>query len=352
MKERTCFLMCPIGPGRSIELRTKIVWPVMHELGFKVNDFLDYKAGTDGIRERMKQWIRDADVCIADLTDNSPNVLFEYGWRLATGLPILPIVEKGRRKELPFDVDEFTTVPYDLDEPESAKDHIKEFVQDPRVAGFKRGHLEPNPERYTQTQEVCRYIEKCIEEDDPPERIDILQCSLLALDPIFPSLRKCPNTLIRLLLMHPKQAKKYGKGHEERVRLVEGILRNTPEVAKREGRSCPNIGLWYYRHEPSVAAVIIDDKLIQLGWYLRVPLPGTTELFLRGHDQPSVLAVGRDAEKLLGPFKQYFESVFRASEPAGGNWGLCIGPRKDLLQSEWEKFNPSFRPSSGLAGAS
>lgn len=55
------------------------LWQKMNILGFKLDDL---------IREK----IRDADVLIADITHPNPNVLYELGYAMASGKPVLPTV--------------------------------------------------------------------------------------------------------------------------------------------------------------------------------------------------------------------------------------------------------------------
>ena len=327
-RKPVCFLMCPMDSTRSQRLLEKIVKPVMEErFHFEVQHFFNDRETDKSIRARMEEFIREADVCIADLTDNNPNVHYEYGLRKATGLPVIPIVEKKKREKLIFDVDDFQTISYDTNNPEFAQERIGDIVERAKAAEFNKSRLEITSERRGQAEDLCRRIEAT-----RPDRVDILQCSLLALGRIWDTFWKCPNTLFRLLLMHPAEGVKYGTTrHAARVQHVAGDLQGMAENAQRERRNCPSIGLWYYRHEPSVAAVIVDDKLIQLGWYLRAPRPGFSELVMRGHDQPSVLVVGRQAKPILGPVREHFDDVFRSAE-----LGLCIGPRADELESEWK----------------
>jgi hypothetical protein len=40
------------------------------------------------------QLIRDFDLFIADVTDGNPNVMFEFGLAMASGKPVLPIVNR------------------------------------------------------------------------------------------------------------------------------------------------------------------------------------------------------------------------------------------------------------------
>jgi hypothetical protein len=319
--------MCPIGPDRSKLLLEKIIIPVMEKkLGFEVKHFLGDEISEEGIRERIKVRIREADVCIADLTDKSPNVHFEYGWRLGTGRTVIPMVEGN--KKLIYDVDDYDAIRYDISDPEPAQRKLEKSVNKAGVTGFNRGDLETSPVREGQTPAIRKYIE-----NHPPERIDILQCSLLALEPILHSFGKCPKALIRVLLMHPEEAPKYAsRGHAKRVQHVEDSLGEMRDGAERDGTPCPNIGLWYYKHEPSVAAIMVDDELIQLGWYLRAFRPGTSELAIRGHNQPGLLAIGREAQSLVEPFREYFESVLRTADLK-----MCIGPKRDELQKEWQE---------------
>lgn len=332
-KNKVCFLICPMGEPnsetrlRSLQLKEKIVRPAMNWLNFELEDFLDDQGSTESIRERMMQFIRSADLCIADLTGSNPNVFFEYGLRRATGRPVLAFIREGHK--LVYDVDDYYTHPYDLEKPKDGIEAIEKFAQ---RTGFARPTLQVDAERRAQTRTLCDYIV-----EKKPKRVDILQFSLLALrDDFFPALWKSPETVVRVLLFHPDSAQKYGSFCRTDVLEGTDLVRNLPEktrmFAPPPAPPCPTVGLWYYRHEPSAALVIVDDSFLQLGSYLHEPRAGSEQIFVKGSDQPGVLARNEDALKLLKPIRNHFSSILFAAE-----WVLGVGAGQNDLRSEWAR---------------
>jgi hypothetical protein len=317
---------------RSRKLLRDIVSPTLERYGFKTEHFLDpdYPADEESIRQRMVHWLRSADVCIADLTENNPNVFFEYGLRRANSLPVMAFVQEGHR--LLYDVDDYYTSPYDLSRPEAAIKAIETFLN---RKGYGTPPLQATPQRQLQTDMVCDYIRRV-----RPKRISVLHLSFLAMaTSMFQALRSCPNVIVSLLLMHPDEAARYalGAGHSQDVRSTETLLSGIPTAAQVYGFQCPTVGLWYYRHEPSVAAVLIEDDLIQLGWYFREVVPGGPgKLRIRGHDQPAILAEGDSARRLMPKLREHLSAVWSEAEPASED--CFIGPRTEELLGEWKSL--------------
>jgi hypothetical protein len=326
---KIAFLICPIGEEgsapnkRSKRLLREIVAPTLKEFGFTTESFLDPDpAGHDRIRVRMFDRIRTAPVCIADLTGNNPNVFFEYGLRRATGQPVLALHEKGH--ELLFDVDDFPTYSYDLDRPEAARREILKFLV---AHGFGDPQLKINADRSDQTLEIKEYIKR-----NRPARIDVLHLSGYTLARDLLEAVSGPDITIRLLLMHPEEAARYwlGSAHTKHVKTTEELVQS-----KLLGAAPPTMGLWYYRHEPSVAALMLDDKLVQLGWYLREP-NDRSEIIVRSYTEPAVWAEGKYAETVYPKVRAHFDAVWKYAEPAPED---CFGGRgKEQLLSEWNRL--------------
>jgi hypothetical protein len=333
---RIAFLICPIrekgtaANTRSRRLLAEIVEPALNEFGFTTECFLDPDSGDrDGIRGRMLELIRTAPICIADLTDDNPNVYFEYGLRRATRLPVLPFIEEGHK--LLFDVDDYPTRPYNLDRPEAARRDIRKFLSS---NGFGNPELKVSAGRGQQTREISEYIRR-----NMPARIDVLHLSGYTLAKDLLEAVSDPETTIRLLLMHPEEAARYalGSAHTKHVKETEELVQTKLEHAAEISIDPPTIGLWYYRHEPSVAALTVDDKLVQLGWYLREPVPrDRSKIVVRGFSEPAVWAEGKYAETVYAKIRAHFDAVWMHAEPAPED---CFGGRrKDQLLSEWNRL--------------
>ena len=347
-RSKVCFLICPMGDPqsetrrRSLQLRDKIIRPAMELLNFDLEDFLEDQASTESIRERMRQFIATADLCIADLTESNPNVFFEYGLRRATGRPVLAFMHEGQK--LVYDVDDYYTQPYDLEKPTPAIEAIERLAE---KMGFDKPTLQVDATRKFQTRLVCNHIV-----EKKPKRVDILQFSMLALrEDLFEALWKSPDTVVRLLLLHPDYAETYSRYGRTDILRTEELVRELPDrtrtFARQPRPACPTVGLWYYRHPPGAAAVIVDDNLLQLGWYFYEPDSSSEHICVRGNDQPAVLAWDKDALKLLGPIRDHFSSVLSAAELV-----VSVGIGGDNLRSEWEarrQRQAPYRPFDALA---
>jgi hypothetical protein len=153
--------------------------------------------------------------------------------------------------------------------------------------------------------------------------------------------------IVRLLLMHPHEAARYALGthHANDVLQTEHLVRKHVEAVQPYGLNEPTIGLWYFRHEPSVAILAVDDDLLQLGWYFREPVPGDpNKIRVRGNTEPAVLARGEEARTLMSKVRAHFGFVWRHSEP--GPAECFFDPKVDSLRAGWE----SLRRTSIEAG--
>jgi nucleoside 2-deoxyribosyltransferase len=83
---------------------------------------LDESRPAGRITDRLTQEIQSASLCVADLTGNKPNVMWEVGYAMALGKPTIIITqEKG---ELPFDIRVMETLRYD-------RNHLSETLGHP-----------------------------------------------------------------------------------------------------------------------------------------------------------------------------------------------------------------------------
>ena len=125
MAEKICFVACPIGSdssperSRSNSVLNHIIKPVCEELGFKVIR-VDELALADKIDQTIMQYLDTADLVIADMTDHNANVFYEFGYRHAKNLPLIPIIEDG--SAIPFDVSTHRTIKYAVDNLDKAAD--------------------------------------------------------------------------------------------------------------------------------------------------------------------------------------------------------------------------------------
>jgi nucleoside 2-deoxyribosyltransferase len=332
--KQDAFVICPMGkPGssanrRSNELLDKIVKPALERFGLKAECFLvpDHK-NNHNIHEKMMGLLEGAAICVADLSDHNANVHFEFGYRLALKLPVIALIEKGQKPL--FDVVGYYMVHYDLKKPEVAKLEIEKIL---RGKDFGPPQLRVTNERSRQNDLIRDYITH-----HKPKTIDILQLSLAtSMKDIFDSIEVCEDLTMRILLMQPGlAADKYSlKGrHRVDVEITQGRIENIELEWRGMGRSKPpTIGLWYYSHEPSMAALIMDDNFVQLGWYWREPSPIDSKgIRVNGTKAPAVLAESESARELLPKVREHFNAVWKDAEL------VCFrGPKQDKLRLAWK----------------
>jgi nucleoside 2-deoxyribosyltransferase len=333
-KKRTAFLICPLGERgsptwtRSERLLSEIVEPTLARFGFITDHFVEPDIATnEGARRRLINSLESADICIADLTGNRPNVFFEYGFRRGVKRPVMAFVAPGQ--QLPFDVDDYYTQPYDLQSPTEAIAALETFLEQ---SGFPPP-LQLATERQHQVNTICDFIKH-----NKPKRINVIQLTCFGMaQPLFEAIRFCPNTTVCLLLMHPVVVSKYAlrRGHGAEVLEVENLIKKVERYSEIDGSRQPTIGLWFYRHEPSVAAVMADNAFLALGWYSRDFSQGNPKLLrITGHDTPGILVQGAQAARLMPRFRDHFNAVWRDSEMAGDDY--LLGPAKGELLREWE----------------
>lgn len=123
---RKCFVISPIGPEDS-EIRkwankvfNYIIKPAMDKQHI-IPQRSDQINETGRISDQMFKAIYSADLCIADLSEDNPNVFFELGVALSANRPVIILVKKN--KQLPFDVSDLRCVSYDFD-PDALHDGI------------------------------------------------------------------------------------------------------------------------------------------------------------------------------------------------------------------------------------
>ncbi len=195
-------------------------------------------------------------------------------------------------------------------------------------------------ERWRQTLEICDYIQK-----NRPKRIDILQLSLTALWSLdfWATFTECRDVKVRILLMQPDLAARYAlrQWHRQAVLRVADQIRQI-EIENSKNPNRPTVGIWYYNHDPSVAAIIVDEDVIQLGWYFVHSDPDHAPLLhVSGHDSPGLLAFGSEAKLLLPKVRAHFDSVLAGirDEP------LLFGPQRTELADEWRDLQQRRSPS-------
>jgi len=111
----TCFILMPFSAPHSEKLYRKYLKKWLLERGYQ--PIRSDEVYSMSIFEDIENYIKKAQIIIADLTDLNPNVLFELGYAYALKKNIISIykIEPNQRLEdlLPFDLRSFRILPFD-----------------------------------------------------------------------------------------------------------------------------------------------------------------------------------------------------------------------------------------------
>ena len=129
-KKKNCFVICPIGrDGTEIRKKSDQVFSCVVEEALSGRNYeivrADMITESGKISTQIVNKILNADLVIADLTGQNPNVFYELAVRHAIKKPFIQIAEIDT--ELPFDVSDMRTIFYKLDEPDKLLSAIKQL---------------------------------------------------------------------------------------------------------------------------------------------------------------------------------------------------------------------------------
>lgn len=132
---KTCFMVSPIGNEgsdtrkRADQLFKYIISPVCEECGFEAVR-VDQINKADSITQTIIDYLKSAELVIADMTGHNPNAFYEIGYRASTGKPIIHVKEKG--ESIPFDISSIRAFDYDLtdlDSVQEVKQRLKQTIE-------------------------------------------------------------------------------------------------------------------------------------------------------------------------------------------------------------------------------
>jgi hypothetical protein len=112
-----CFVIQPFD-GSKFDKRFQDVYkPAIEGAGIEA-----YRVDTDpGVSvpiEAIEKGIRQATVCLADISTDNPNVWYELGYAFASNRPVVMVCSEERTgKKYPFDIQHRSIIPYLADSP-------------------------------------------------------------------------------------------------------------------------------------------------------------------------------------------------------------------------------------------
>jgi hypothetical protein len=134
----TCFVIQPFDGGPFDKRYADVFAPALHEAGlapYRVDEDPAVSVPIDAI----EQGIRNATVCLADITTDNPNVWFELGFALACGKEVVLVcAKKERATKFPFDVQHRNIISYATEAPSDFQ-KLRENITKRVRATLKKG---------------------------------------------------------------------------------------------------------------------------------------------------------------------------------------------------------------------
>jgi nucleoside 2-deoxyribosyltransferase len=110
----TCFVIQPFDSGGPYDKRYHdVLAPAIEDAGLAPYR-VDEDPGTTVLIDDIEKGIREAEICLADITTNNPNIWYEVGFALAKGKPIVLICADPRPEDFPFDIRHRHIITYKL----------------------------------------------------------------------------------------------------------------------------------------------------------------------------------------------------------------------------------------------
>ena len=111
----TCFVIQEFDSDGAFDKRyTETIKPALINSGvepLRADEIL----GLQPIIEKIEDSIKNASICIAEVSTNNPNVWLELGYALAFNTPVVILCDKQLRNKLPFDIQHRPVIFYRTD---------------------------------------------------------------------------------------------------------------------------------------------------------------------------------------------------------------------------------------------
>ncbi len=111
----TCFVIQPFDAGKFDQRFQDVYKPAIEEAGLEAYR-VDQDPTVEVPIEAIEKGIREASICLADITTDNPNVWYELGFASAAGRPVVMVCSDERKgKKYPFDIQHRNIIPYRRD---------------------------------------------------------------------------------------------------------------------------------------------------------------------------------------------------------------------------------------------
>lgn len=107
----TCFVMQPFDQGVFDQRYEDVFVPAIKEAGLEPYR-VDQDPKVSIPIQDIEVGIRDAEICLAEITKDNPNVWFELGYAIACRKEVVLVCSKERTTKFPFDIQHRTIITY------------------------------------------------------------------------------------------------------------------------------------------------------------------------------------------------------------------------------------------------
>ena len=111
--QKTCFMIQPLDDDYK-KLSDNVFIPAIRAAGLSPYRVDQHYSGEKYKIDVIKEEIEKSAVCLADITQDNPNVWYEVGYAHGKGIPIVLLCKRDGRDNLPFDVNQRDVYFYDL----------------------------------------------------------------------------------------------------------------------------------------------------------------------------------------------------------------------------------------------
>ena len=113
----TCFVIQPFDAGKFDKRFDDVYEPAVKAAGLEAYR-VDRDPSVEVAIDAIEDGIKNAAVCLADITTDNPNVWYELGFAFASGRPVVMVCSNERiGHKYPFDIQHRAVITY---KPESA----------------------------------------------------------------------------------------------------------------------------------------------------------------------------------------------------------------------------------------
>ena len=135
---QTCFIIQPFDKGKFDKRFEDTFRPAIEEAGLEAYR-VDQDPNVEIPIEAIEEGIRDAAICLADITTDNPNVWYELGYAFAAGKAVIMVCSNERKKgRYPFDIQHRTVIGY-KSESSSDFEQLKKEIKNRIQALLKKG---------------------------------------------------------------------------------------------------------------------------------------------------------------------------------------------------------------------